>query len=177
MKALADPDRIVGKQNKNNNKDKPNEVKLMDDYEKYEEDCKRIRKENQKLLKEFMVWLKSRNLKDKTINTHIDNVDFYINEFLLYEEAEKAKDGVLNIGMFLGYWFIKKALWSSVAQIKSNAASLKKFYTFLYDKKMIKKEELDELKAIIKSDMPEWIETMKRYDDPRITDPGEIWGI
>ena len=121
--------------------------------------------------------MKNKNLKEKTISTHIVNVDFYINEFLLYEEAEEAKDGALDIGLFLGYWFIKKALWSSVSQIKSNAASLKKFYTFLYEKKMIDNEELDELKAKIKSDMPEWIATMKRYDDPRITDPGKVWGI
>ena len=149
----------------------------MDDYEKYEEDCKKIRKTNEKLLKDFKVLLKNKNLKEKTIRTHIDNVDFYINEFLLYEEAEEAKEGALNIGMFLGYWFIKKALWSSVAQIKNNAASLKKFYTFLYEKKMINKDALDELKAMIKSDMPEWLATMKRYDDPRITDPGDVWGI
>ncbi len=49
------------------------------DYEKYEMDCKKIRKENE---------------------------------------------------LFLGYWFIKKAMWSSPVQIKSNAASLKKFFTF-----------------------------------------------
>ena len=122
-------------------------------------------------------WLKKKNLKEKTIRAHLVNVDFYINEFLLYEEAEEAKDGALNIGMFLGYWFIKKALWASTSQIKSNAASLKKFYTFLFEKEMIDKEELDELKAKIKSDMPEWLATMNRYDDPTITDPGEVWGI
>lgn len=149
----------------------------MDDYEKYEEDCERIRKINKKILKDFNVWLKNKNLKEKTIRIHLDNVDFYINEFLLYEEAEVAKEGALYIGMFLGYWFIRKAMWSSVAQIKSNAASLKKFYTFLYEKKMVKKDELDELKAIIKSDMPEWLATVRRYDDPRITDPGEVWGL
>lgn len=149
----------------------------MDDYEKYEADCKKIRKANSELLNDFGAWLKATKLKDKTIRSHIDNVDFYINEFLLYEDAVEAKDGASSIGMFLGYWFIKKAMWSSPAQIRSNAASLKKFYTFLFEKRLIDKEELDDLKARIKEDMTEWIATMNRYDDPSITDMGEVWGL
>ncbi len=149
----------------------------MDDYEKYEADCKKIRKTNSKLLRDFEAWLKTAKLKDNTIKNHVENVDFYINEFLLYEDAVEAKDGALEIGMFLGYWFIKKATWSSPAQIKSNAASLKKFYTYLFEKKMIDKQELIDLKAKIKEDMPEWIATVNRYDDPSITDMNEVWGL
>lgn len=149
----------------------------MDDYERYKADCKKIRKANSKLLKDFDTWLKISKLKDKTIKKHLDNVDFYINEFLLYEDAEDAKDGASSIGMFLGYWFIKKAMWASPAQIKSNAASLKKFYTFLFEKKLINKEDLDDLKDRIKEDMPEWIATMNRYNDLSITDMEDVWGL
>ena len=149
----------------------------MDEYEKYKAECDKIREFNNNLLDEFKKWLKRSKLKAKTIQRHIENVDFYINEFLLYESAVEAKDGADGIGMFLGYWFIKKAMWSSTAQIKSNAASLKKFYTFLYEKGEIEKEDLDDLKKRIKEDMPEWIATMERYDDPSITDMEEVWGI
>ncbi len=149
----------------------------MDDYEKYEADCKKIRKDNSKLLKGFAAWLKVSKLKDKTIRSHTENVDFYINEFLLYEDAVEAKDGSSDIGMFLGYWFIKKTTWSSPAQIKSNAASLKKFYTYLFEKKLIDKQNLDDLKERIKEDMPEWVATVNRYDDPSITDMEEVWGL
>ena len=149
----------------------------MDDYEKYEADCKKIRKNNKKLLSDFGAWLKASGLKDKTIRNHVDNISFYINEFLLYEDAVEAKDGASDIGMFLGYWFIKKAMWSSPAQIKGNAASLKKFYTFLFEKGQIDKEDLDDLKERIKEDMPEWIATMNRYEDPSITDMGDVWGL
>ncbi len=149
----------------------------MDDYAQYEKDCVRIRTENQELLDEFGNWLQKTNLTEKTIGKHIDNVDFYINEFLLYEDATDAKDGALEIGFFLGYWFIKKAMWASKASIKSNAASLKKFYTFLHKRGDIKKEDLDSLKETIKEEMPEWIATVGRYDDPSITDMGEVWGL
>jgi len=148
----------------------------MDDYEKYEADCKKIREINDTLLSDFGAWLIASKLKDKTIKTHVDNVDFYINEFLLYEEAIEAKDGTPEIGMFLGYWFIKKAMWSSPAQIKSNASSLKKFYTFLVEKGQLDKEEFADFKEYIKEEMPEWIATMNRYADPSITDMAEVWG-
>ncbi len=65
----------------------------------------------------------------------------------------------------MGYWFIKKATWSSSAEIKSNAASLKKFYHFLFEIGEIEKEEFNNLKADIKEGMPEWLETMRRYED------------
>jgi hypothetical protein len=147
------------------------------DYEKYQAECKNIRKKNKKVLSDFNKWLKASKLKDKTIENHVNNVDFYINEFLLYEEAIEAKDGASDIGMFLGYWFIKKAMWSSPAQIKSNAASLKKFYTFLFEKGQIDKEDLDCLKKRIKAEMPERIGTMNRYADLSITDMREVWDL
>lgn len=149
----------------------------MDDYTKYEQECKEIREENTHLLTDFSDWLRQSKLTTKTIQRHVDNIDFYINEFLLYEDALKAKDGVLEIGAFLGYWFIRKAMWSSVPQIKSYAASLKKFYTFMYQQGQIDHNDLDELKTIIKEEMPEWIATMKRYDNPAITNMGEVWGL
>jgi hypothetical protein len=150
---------------------------MMDDYAQYEKDCERIRAENKQLLGEFENWLQDANLSEKTIDRHISNVDFYINEFLLYEDATAAKDGALDIGFFLGYWFIKKAMWASTASIKSNAASLKKFYAFLHQSGIVKKKDLDFLKETIKEEMPEWIATLQRYDDPSITDMEEVWGL
>jgi site-specific recombinase XerD len=144
----------------------------MNDYEKYEEDCAKIRKANECLLNEFEVWLKASGLSVKTINNHLSNIDFYINEFLLYEDAIEAKDGVGAVDMFLGYWFIKKAMWASQSSIKSNATSLKKFYTFMHEKGLIDKEDLSDLKETIKEEMPEWLATLGRYDDPSIE---EVW--
>jgi site-specific recombinase XerD len=144
----------------------------MDDYEKYEKERKKIRKANKALLNEFDVWLKSSGLSDKTISSHLSNIDFYVNEYLLYEDATEAKDGVHALGLFLGYWFIKKAMWASQSSIKNNAASLKKFYTFMHEKGLIDKEDLLDLKETIKDDMPEWLATLKRYDDPSAED---VW--
>jgi site-specific recombinase XerD len=147
----------------------------MDDSQKYEADCQKIRKVNHELLKDFESWLESSGLSEKTINNHVSNIDFYINEYLLYEDAVEAKDGVDMVSNFLGYWFIKKALWASQSSLKSNAGSLKKFYTFLLEKGLIDKDDLRELKETIKEEMSEWLETLKRYDDPLSEDMSDVW--
>ncbi len=150
---------------------------MLDDYEKYEIECKRIRESNEKLLADFANWLRKSNFTDKTISKHTDNIDFYINEYLLYEDAIEPQDGIDDISMFLGYWFIRKAMWASASSIKSQAASLKKFYTYLCEQELVAKEDLDSLKETIKEEMPEWLATVDRYDDPSITDMEEVWGL
>lgn len=145
-------------------------------YEKYDEECKRIRKENKKLISDFKTWLSAKGLSQKTIDNHTSNMDFYINEFLLYEDAIEAKDGAGEIGLFLGYWFIKKAMWANKSAIKGNAASLKKFYQYLYEDGKVSEETFSAMKESIKEDMPEWLATMERYDDPDIEDMEEVWG-
>jgi intergrase/recombinase len=113
-------------------------------------------------------------LSEKTLKNHLSNIDFYINEYLLYEDAVEAKDGVDSVSDFLGYWFIKKAMWASESSIKSNATSLKKFYTFLLEKGLIDKEDLQQLKETIKEEMDDWLETLKRYDNPDI-EMDDVW--
>jgi len=134
----------------------------------YEEDCDEIRKENETLINEFERWLNDSNLSKKVVDNHLSNIDFYINDYLLYEDAVEAKDGANYVGMFLGYWFIRKAMWASQSSIKSNAATLKKFYTFMHSKGFVSKEEVEELHLTIKEGMPEWLATLKRYDNPSI---------
>ncbi len=150
---------------------------MTDDYEEYERECNRIRKDNLKLLNEFAEWLRQANLKDKTIKNHLQNIDVYINDYLLYEEPIEPQDGLEDTDMFFGYWFIKKCLWASPAQIRGIAASLKKFYTFLNQKGLIEKEDLQEFKEMVKEGIPEWIATLERYDDPSIEDMSEVWGF
>jgi site-specific recombinase XerD len=149
----------------------------MKSYEQYEKECKKIRNENEKILIDFGKWLSDKNLSQKTKDKHRSNVDFYINEYLLYEDAIEAADGVSRIGMFLGYWFIRKAMWVSKTSIKESAASLKHFYQFMLERGKISEESLERLKERIRDDMPEWLATLERYDDPDIEDPEEIWKI
>ncbi|MCO8297448.1 recombinase [Tetragenococcus halophilus] len=138
----------------------------MEEYENYEAEAEKIREHNEQLLEEFQQWLIDKKLSVKTVNKHTDNIDFYINMFLLYYEPWEAKEGVPLVGNFLGDWFIRKAMWSSIAQIKENIASLKKFYTFMYERGDIDKDTLVYLKETIKEDKDEWISNMMDYDFP-----------
>lgn len=52
--------------------------------------------------------LVSAGLSKSTIRKHLSNVDFYINTYLLREEALDMEQGCIKIGMFLGYYFIHK---------------------------------------------------------------------
>ena len=140
-------------------------------------EIEQIKKENNELLENFKKWLQETGLSEKTINSHVNNAKFFINEFLVYEEAIPASEGGLHISMFLGYWFIKKAMWASPAEIKANAASLKKFYTFLQKSGTIEEKELEDITKTIKEEMPDWIATIKRYDDPDITEMEEVWDL
>ena len=149
---------------------------MTDDHARIELECERIRAENEKLLEEFAGWLSAKGLGDTTVHRHCKNVEFYLNYFLLYEDAEEAAEGVSSVSMFLGSWFIRKAMWASRAAIKSNATSLKKFYTFMHEKGKVSTEQLDDLKRDIKEEMPDWLETMARYDDPNLN-ADEIWGL
>lgn len=130
----------------------------MDKYEKYEEECRKIQTENSPLLFEFRGWLKAKGISNKTIETHVNNVDFFINTYLLHREALRAKEGVWEISFYQVNWFIRKALWSSVAKIKSNAASFKKFYKFMHEKGEIDDEALEEVNWLAKEEMAEWID-------------------
>lgn len=150
---------------------------MSDEFQKYEEDCDRIRRENARLLEEFESWLAAKGLSAKTIKAHVENVSFFINHCLLYDEAVEAAEGVSHINYFLGYWFIRKAIWSSPASIRGNAASIRKFYAFMLAKGLIDGGANEEVRQTIKEGMPEWLSTMERYDDPSITDPEEIWGL
>jgi site-specific recombinase XerD len=149
---------------------------MEDEYREYEEACQRIREKNGQLLSDFAVWLRRKWLSEKTICQHRQNIDLYINEYLLYEDAQEATEGVGQVSMFLGYWFIKKAAWSSAAAIRSNAASLKKFYDFMQAIGMVDEESVRVLRETLRQKMPEWLGTMRCYD-PSITDSKEIWRL
>ena len=80
------------------------------DYDNYLEECEKIRKTNDLLLAVFKDDLIQAGLKDKTIDRHLTNVNFYINEYLLHYDAYPMEEGLDMIGDFLGYYYIHKCL-------------------------------------------------------------------
>ncbi len=147
----------------------------MDEYEKFEAECEKQKQENHTFIIGFTRYLENRKLSQKTIDKHVNNIDFYINNFLLYENPKQAAEGITELNYFLGYWFIKKAMWASPASIKENITSLKHFYSYMNKIGQVSNEELAEMKVEIKENKDEWIETVQRYDDLNI-DLEDVWG-
>jgi hypothetical protein len=149
---------------------------MLDDDSDYDIQCQQIREENAVLLSEFSTWLEEAGLAAATIRSHCTNLDFYLNHFLLYADTLRPADGVCYVGDFLGDWFIHKAVWSSKTTIKANAASLKKFYTFMAARGLVKPEEVASLKQQIKDEMPVWLGTLERYNNLEF-DIEDVWPI
>jgi len=135
------------------------------EYEEYEKECNKIRKDNEKYLAAFRYSLEESGLSTKTINSHLGNVDFYINEFLMRYEPTPMIKGCHSIGAFLGDFFIRKCMWSTPNNIKTTAASIKKFYKCMLDAGEINKTKYDDLCETIKRDMEEWQEDCRRFDN------------
>lgn len=133
-----------------------------------------IKEHNAYLLKIFEDHLEQKKLSSKTIDKHLFNIDFFINDFLMYYDPIPAKDGITMINSFLGDWFIRKAMWASVNTINQNATSLKKFYKFMFQMGEVSPEDLLHLHDEIKELKNEWINRLKKYDDPNI-DLEDIW--
>jgi hypothetical protein len=142
-----------------------------DDYDAYEKKCEAIRAENEKLLTEFAALLAAKKLSASTIKDHRANVDAYINMYLLFSEPTKARDGADGVGGFFGDWFPRKCMWANPTSMKSLAASLKKFYGFMFEKGEVTKEQFDELRETIKDELPDWLDALREDDDPDDDDP------
>lgn len=111
------------------------------------------------------------NEPEKTISRHISNVSFYINEYLLREDARPMTDGVTEIDLFLGNFFIRKCMWSTPATIKSTAASIRKFYKSMLGHEKIRKADYDELCSVIKDEMETWQADCEAFNDPDSVNP------
>ena len=133
------------------------------EYKEWESKIEKAKKYNNKLLIEFEKWLKKKSLKPNTIKNHINNIDFYANNFLLRYEIIPIEEGALEIGGFLGDYFIRKTCWASKYTIQENIASFKKFYTFLNEIEKTSTDELKKMKDLIKEEKQYWIEEVINY--------------
>ena len=145
------------------------------DYDDHSKACDKIRAKNSEYLALFEQALIEDTLKDSTIKRHLANIDFYINEFLLYEEPLTIDYGIYQIGSFLGGFFIRKCMWSTPGNIKSTAASIKKFYKCMMDRGIVKKSDYEFLCSEIKDGMETWQADCAIYNDPDEPNPFDFF--
>lgn len=135
------------------------------EYEKFEALQKQQEKINDELLDEFSSFLLATGLKAKTVKNHINNLDFFLNCFLLDTDLILPEEGIVELDSYFSDFFPRKAMWSSPTSVNSTCASVKKFYLFLLDKKMITKSEFQLLNVVIKTEKIEWLSHYVTPDD------------
>ena len=113
-------------------------------------------------MKAFEKELNEKGLSPKTVKNHIENVDFYINEFLLREDALPMENGLNHLDSFFWY-FIHRCMWSTPSAVKGMAASLKKFYKCMAGHGKIDAVDYELFASDIKESIPEWVEECEEY--------------
>ena len=131
----------------------------------YEIELEKNKKRNEKFIDEFAEWLRGKNLKPKTINRHLTNIEVYLNLYLNNYEFKKMEEGVFEVYSFLSDWFIRKCMWSSSSSIKGTAASIKKFYQCMSEKGYVKVEDYKSLCEEIKDNMDVFLDSLYEYDN------------
>lgn len=134
-------------------------------YDEYIEACDRIKEKNDEYLDLFYKDLTAKGFTDNTIDRHLSNVAFYINTYLLHEEALTIWYGIIKIDDYLGNFFIRRCMWSTPNSIKTTAASFKKFYKCMMDHGIIESKDYEFLCQIIKNKMKKWQEDCAIFND------------
>jgi site-specific recombinase XerD len=119
----------------------------------YDARVRAIRAYNQPILDDFEDWLEQSGLSEKTVITHVDNIDFFTNYLVYYEPLKKLDEATSgDVWMFLADWFPRKALWASATSVKSYLASFKKFFRWMGETGRVSPETVVDVLDTLKED-------------------------
>ena len=133
----------------------------MSDAETYDYDAqvRAIRAYNQPILDDFKVWLQQSGLSEQTVQTHVDNINFFTNYLVYYEPLKKLDEATEgDVWMFLVDWFPRKALWASISSVKSYLASFKKFFQWMGETGRVSPETVADVLDTLKEGRDEFLE-------------------
>lgn len=129
----------------------------------YDREVEAIRAENEPLLDGFQAWLEAAGLSEGTVQSHVENADFFT-LYLVHSEPLRRLDQATeaDVFMFLSDWFPRKALWASVTSVKSYLASFKKLFKWMAEAGHVSNETAAEVIEMLKEDRETFIDTVDR---------------
>lgn len=132
----------------------------------YDKQVAEIKAYNQPILQSFRDGLASSGLAEKTIRSHVENIDFFVEYLVSYDPLERLDeaDGG-DVRMFLMDWFPRKAMWASISSVKSYLASFKKFFKWMGDTDRISSDTVADVLAILKEDREDFLAAVSDYED------------
>ncbi len=133
----------------------------MNEANTYNARVRAIRVYNQPLLEDFRSWLEQSGLVEKTVKTHVDNINFFTNYLVYYDPLKKLDEADSgDVRMFLADWFPRKAMWASITSVKSNIASFKKFFQWMGETGRVSPETVVDVLTTLKDDRNHFLEAV-----------------
>lgn len=137
-----------------------NEFIKPEDYDAF---CETQLKRNEKFLETFAEDI--HDLSPKVQRVHIGNVESFLNDYLVQRAAVPMQRGARLASDYFGYFLPRKGMCSG-EEIRSAAASVKKFYKSMVKHGLVEEKEYKYLCTQIGEGIEEWIQE-RVYADPQ----------
>lgn len=129
-----------------------NNIEFENDIEDdFDLKCEKEIEKNEQYLKMFKEHLLEEGSAERTIEKYVDDMDTYLNGYLLFREIITAIEGVNLASSFFNSWY-PRFLIPNNDQTNSFKTSLKRFYKWFLAKKLVTEEEYDNLLQTLKAD-------------------------
>ncbi len=124
----------------------------------YDAQVRAIKAYNQPILDAFQAWLEQSGLSAQTVSRRVRDIDFFT-EYLVYEDPLKRLDEAHSgdVWAFLAHWYLRKAIWSSVAGVKSYLVAFKKFFLWMGETDRVSHETVTAVLDTLKKDRNEFL--------------------
>lgn len=132
----------------------------------YEEKMMKIPKKFGELAEDFKKHLISSGLAKSTVKKHTDNMNRFLNEFLLKENVTDIEDGIELLDSYFFGFIGGMFLAAPLTVINGNITSLKKLYRFLEDGKYVSPGTYIKLNEDIKAHKDDWLMLAQGFDTP-----------
>ena len=136
----------------------------ISDYQEWGKQVAEVTAKNNILFEKFEQTLKSQGLSTDKVDQELTNISVFGNTFLTQEEVIPIQNGMLEIGAYLGSYFISEIPWANPDTIEETALSILQFYKFLASENSISKNELAALNTIVDDNLDLWITEFHLYN-------------
>lgn len=112
------------------------------------------------ILLEFGDYLDGQGLKEETIEKHVNNAGFYLIDFGNVISEDEILEAIDFFDTFVTDYYIDFCEWASKSDLKNICASVKKFYQWKVGDNAEMADALANLFAVIKENLPSWMEEL-----------------
>lgn len=117
--------------------------------------CENQLQRNQEFLQIFTKDIE--NLSPKVQEHHINNLETFLNDYLVQRVSVPMEEGMRQVNDYFGYFLPRKGMCSG-EELRLEDASVKKFYKSMMEHGFAEVEECEYLCNMISNCMEEWIQ-------------------